>query len=106
MSTITGFSLQNPSLQALTTPRYRKVIKELRHDDPATKKKKFLFRLVYELHTSGNFGFRTEKYVNRVGLAYPACGMLSCMWYLCTYSHNYFSRIESIKSIIIRILYI
>ena len=31
----------------------------------ATRKKKFLFRLVVALHSSGNLSFRTEEYIKR-----------------------------------------
>ncbi len=40
---------------------YKLISKPALVDDELTGKKRFLFRLLYELQTSGNFGFRTEK---------------------------------------------
>ena len=39
-------------------------------DDNLTNLKKFLFRLVIELHSSGNLSFKTEEYIKKVGFSY------------------------------------
>lgn len=39
-------------------------------DDSHTILKKFLFRLVIELHDAGNFSFKTEDYIKKVARAY------------------------------------
>lgn len=40
------------------------------YDDKITIIKKFLFRLLIELHISGNFSFKTEDYIKKVGKEY------------------------------------
>ena len=42
----------------------------LSDDDSETKLKKFLFKLLHALHGSGHYGFKTEKYIGRVGYSY------------------------------------
>lgn len=39
-------------------------------DDPKTLLKKFLFRLLIELHDAGNLSFKTEDYIRKVARAY------------------------------------
>ena len=39
-------------------------------DDNETRLKKFLFKLLHALHNAGHYGFKTEKYIARVGYSY------------------------------------
>jgi uncharacterized membrane protein YjjP (DUF1212 family) len=45
------------------------------HPDLVEKalKKKFIFRLVTALHSAGSYGFRTEKFANRVSNVFKMC---------------------------------
>lgn len=45
--------------------------------DDGTNRKKFLFRLVRQLHMSGNLSYRTEEYVRQISMSFNMCA--SCL---------------------------
>jgi uncharacterized membrane protein YjjP (DUF1212 family) len=73
-----------PEFQFLSTRMQSEVEQKMflvptRNDDSKTRSKKFIFRLVQALHSSGSLSFRTEEQVHLVARAfnmYAICGVL------------------------------
>jgi uncharacterized membrane protein YjjP (DUF1212 family) len=73
-----------PEFQLLSTRRQSVVDQNLflvptRSDDSKSRSKKFIFRLVQALHSSGSLSYRTEETVHLVARAfnmYAVCGIL------------------------------
>lgn len=73
-----------PEFQLMTTRKQSEVDQKIflvptRNDDNKSRSKKFLFRLVQALHSSGSLSFRTEETVHLVARAfnmYAVCAIL------------------------------
>ena len=73
-----------PEFQLLSTRKQSEVDQNMflvptRNDDSKSRSKKFLFRLVQALHSSGSLSFRTEETVHLVARAfnmYAVCAIL------------------------------